>query len=271
MEKKFTAAGIVVMANGLTTVQFSNDLETCINALVGDKAQRIDFVQLPTAMSKEEALVYISALEKFSSEEDQRIIGDASDCGVDRLRDPCPRDPSAYPMRGDSQSDQLAQRPQLDLDAPEPRSAAPLPRAGDAVRMVVVPRRAGRVDEQGAQKRNAHKASKSFISGNDEDVFMVTVDARLVVDGKFLFELHATHGFPLSFAVDRVFSCGYEIDWVGFIEAARGNGRWDFQTHDSILHALEDAEVQKEKVKAIMDRFKVYVMRNPHPMMVGIK
>lgn len=79
MSKQITAAGIVVMANGLTTVRYTVDMVSRIKRLISEKAQRIDFVQLPTAMNKEEALAYISTLEKFSSEEDQRIIGDASD------------------------------------------------------------------------------------------------------------------------------------------------------------------------------------------------
>ena len=77
MSKQFTVAGIVVMANGLTTVRFSNDLETRIKTLVGDKAWRIDFVQLPTAMNNEEALDHLASLSQFSSEEDQAIIADA--------------------------------------------------------------------------------------------------------------------------------------------------------------------------------------------------
>lgn len=79
MEKKFAAAGIVVMANGLTTVRYTVDMISRVKKLISEKAQRIDFVELPEAMNKEQALAYISALEKFSSEEDQRIIGDASD------------------------------------------------------------------------------------------------------------------------------------------------------------------------------------------------
>lgn len=79
MEKQFTVAGIVTMSNGLTTVRFTNDMIGRIKTLVAGKAQRIDFVELPEPMNKEQALAYISTLEKFSSEEDQRIISDAND------------------------------------------------------------------------------------------------------------------------------------------------------------------------------------------------
>jgi ribosomal protein L19 len=48
---------------------------------------------------------------------------------------------------------------------------------------------------------------------------------------------------------------------VDFIEAARKNKRWDFQTIEVITHALEDAQVESKE--EIINRAKLYMMRSP--------
>lgn len=90
---------------------------------------------------------------------------------------------------------------------------------------------------------------------------------KTMFDGAQLFELKATYGFPLDFAIEKIFSAGWAIEWAGFIEAARRNKRWDYQTYEELQHALADAEVDKDVAKAIIDRFKVYVIANPHPVL----
>lgn len=57
------------------------------------------------------------------------------------------------------------------------------------------------------------------------------------------------------------------IDWVGFIETARKNSWWDFQTYKLLVHALADAQIAPDKQKGSLDRFKLYVLKNPHPRM----
>ena len=83
-----------------------------------------------------------------------------------------------------------------------------------------------------------------------------------VFNGAKLFELKATHGFPLDFALDRIINeKGMSVSWVDFIEAARKNKRWDFQTIEVITHALEDAQVASKE--EIINRAKLYMMKSP--------
>jgi alanyl-tRNA synthetase len=85
---------------------------------------------------------------------------------------------------------------------------------------------------------------------------------RTVFNGAKLFELKATHGFPLDFALDRIINeKGMPISWVDFIEAARKNKWWDFQTIEVITHALEDAQVASKE--EIINRAKLYMMKSP--------
>lgn len=78
--------------------------------------------------------------------------------------------------------------------------------------------------------------------------------------GKKLFELRATHGLPLDFALDSILP-QMMVDWPGYIEAARENGRWDFQTLGEITHALIDQPAGYRA--AVIAGFKNYVMANP--------
>lgn len=97
--------------------------------------------------------------------------------------------------------------------------------------------------------------------------------AVAVFPGRELFILKATHGVPLDFAIDHIMAADHYglrcvIEWASYIEEARRNKRWDFQTYDDIRHALEDCEYySKEDQKEILDRFKAYVLKHPHPEM----
>lgn len=97
--------------------------------------------------------------------------------------------------------------------------------------------------------------------------------AVVVFPGRELFNLKATHGVPLDFAIDHIMAADHHglrcvIEWPSYIEEARRNKRWDFQTYDDIRHALEDCEsYSKEFQKEILDRFKAYVLKYPHPEM----
>ena len=89
--------------------------------------------------------------------------------------------------------------------------------------------------------------------------------------GRVLFNLKATHGIPLDFAIDHILNANPDgprcfIEWPSYIEEARRNKRWDFQTYDDIRHALEDCvSYSKEQQKEILDRFKIFVLKYPHP------
>ncbi|HXU93370.1 MAG TPA: hypothetical protein VFP33_06910 [Gallionella sp.] len=87
-----------------------------------------------------------------------------------------------------------------------------------------------------------------------------------LVEGKWVFDLKATHGLPLDFALDRIINeKNLAIEWVGFIEEARRNKWWDFQTLEVITHAMQDAMLPRDMQSAILDQFKLYVLNNPHP------
>lgn len=88
--------------------------------------------------------------------------------------------------------------------------------------------------------------------------------------GEVLFNMKATHGIPLDFALDKIINQnGMAVDWVAYLEAARDNKRWDYQTYEDICHAMVDAELPLDMQAAIKKRFQIYVMKNPHPAMAG--
>ena len=84
-------------------------------------------------------------------------------------------------------------------------------------------------------------------------------------DGAALFELKATHGFPLDFAIDRITEAGVGIDWNGFVEAARMNGWWDFQTYEVVSHALEDAGLPPMDRDSVRGNLRRFILACPHP------
>jgi alanyl-tRNA synthetase len=97
-----------------------------------------------------------------------------------------------------------------------------------------------------------------------------TIDGKLLFSGRTLFELRSTHGLPLDFALSRVITgLGMAVDWVGFIETARRNNWWDYQTYEVICHGMEDAGLPKEMQSAIRTRFQKYVLLHQHPKMSG--
>ena len=86
--------------------------------------------------------------------------------------------------------------------------------------------------------------------------------------GHKLFELKSSQGLPLDFAIDRIINdAGMRVEWPSFIEAARKNKWWDYQTYEALCHALEDAGVDKNVQEGIRRGFQKYVLANPHPLM----
>lgn len=103
-----------------------------------------------------------------------------------------------------------------------------------------------------------------------DGVVGLTEDMKQMFRGDVLFDLKCTHGFPLDFALDRIINDeGMAVDWVAFIEAARKNNWWDYQTYDVLCHAMEDAAVPREMQAEIRLRFQRYVMANEHPKMTN--
>ena len=91
-----------------------------------------------------------------------------------------------------------------------------------------------------------------------------------LICGKVIFHLKTTHGIPLDMVIDLVINIQEKaIDWVGFIQEARHNGWWDFQTHKQILHALKSADVPQHIQAGIERGFIRWVLANEHPAMLG--
>jgi len=71
----FKVAGITVH-NGNAKVRFTDDMIRRIKQFTKGGASRVDFVELPTEMTKVEALKYLATLPEFASAADQATIAD---------------------------------------------------------------------------------------------------------------------------------------------------------------------------------------------------
>ena len=71
----FTVVGITEH-NGNVKVRFTDDMVRRVKQFSKGGASRIDFIELPNAMTKIEALKYMLTCKEFSSENDQATIQD---------------------------------------------------------------------------------------------------------------------------------------------------------------------------------------------------
>ena len=76
MSKTFKVAGITVH-DGNAKVRFTDDLVRRIKQFNKGGATRVDFVELPSAMSKVEALQHLLAHASFQSPSDQATLNDS--------------------------------------------------------------------------------------------------------------------------------------------------------------------------------------------------
>lgn len=74
--KLFKVAGITVHGDS-TKVRFTDDLIRRIKQFTKGGATRADFVELPSAMTKVDAIKYLQGHEKFQSASDQSVLADA--------------------------------------------------------------------------------------------------------------------------------------------------------------------------------------------------
>jgi hypothetical protein len=72
----FKVAGIVTIHNSNAKVRFTDDMVRRIKQFTKGGASRVDFVELPSAMTKIEALKYLATLPEFASASDQATISD---------------------------------------------------------------------------------------------------------------------------------------------------------------------------------------------------
>jgi len=71
----YTVVGITVH-NGNAKVRFTDDMARRVKQFTKGGATRVDFVTLPNAMNKIDALKYVLTLPEFASAEDQATIND---------------------------------------------------------------------------------------------------------------------------------------------------------------------------------------------------
>jgi hypothetical protein len=71
----FKVAGITIH-NGNAKVRFTDDMVRRIKQFTKGGASRVEFVELPSEMTKVEALKYIATLPEFASASDQATIAD---------------------------------------------------------------------------------------------------------------------------------------------------------------------------------------------------
>jgi hypothetical protein len=70
--------------NGNVKVRFTHDMVRRVKQFSKGGAERIDFVELPTEMTKIDALKYMLTCKEFSSEDDQATINDTLE---DKIRE----------------------------------------------------------------------------------------------------------------------------------------------------------------------------------------
>lgn len=88
-------------------------------------------------------------------------------------------------------------------------------------------------------------------------------DGRNLFPGDRLFQLRATHGLPIGDAIHRIYSATTGVDWVSFIEEARRNGWYDFQTIEAIENAFLDCDFDKAFALNVIKRMKHWMLTNP--------
>lgn len=75
-EQLFKVAGITTH-NGNSKVRFTDDLIRRVKQFTKGGATRIDLMELPSAMTKLEALKFLQSHADYQSPDDQALIGDA--------------------------------------------------------------------------------------------------------------------------------------------------------------------------------------------------
>jgi alanyl-tRNA synthetase len=94
----------------------------------------------------------------------------------------------------------------------------------------------------------------------------VEMQSMMMFQGSKVFRLKDTHGVPLDFTLDKIVNqLGGTVEWPSFIEAARSAGWRDFMTYEALCHGMQDADLPLLMQEAIQERFKLYVLTNPHP------
>lgn len=77
-DKMFSVAGIVTDGKGRTKVRYCNDLVGRVKLFTkNSENKRVEFVELPSSMSKPDVIKFLMTSDKFASAEDQMVLSDA--------------------------------------------------------------------------------------------------------------------------------------------------------------------------------------------------
>jgi hypothetical protein len=110
------------------------------------------------------------------------------------------------------------------------------------------------------------RTNQDFLTwSNVKGEVLLTNKVEGLFPGEYLFELKDTMGLPLEFSASTVLNKEIKIEWPSFIEKARKAGWWDFQTYEVLLYLEEELSEYKEYMQGVIDRFKIYVLKYPHP------
>ena len=97
--------------NGNVKVRFTHDMVRRVKQFAKGGASRIDFVELPTEMTKIDALKYMLTCREFSSEDDQATIQDTLE---DKERE-ARKGSGTVKVKGTVSLDAIKNRPRKDV------------------------------------------------------------------------------------------------------------------------------------------------------------
>jgi len=98
----------------------------------------------------------------------------------------------------------------------------------------------------------------------DEPIYNPLAKTQYVAyPGDKFFHLKTTHGVSWTVAVYLVMvKYRFVIDWISFVQEARKNKWYDFQTVKAIESSLQESGVDRTLVDGIMLRMKHYMQNN---------
>jgi hypothetical protein len=97
--------------NGNVKVRFTHDMVRRVKQFSKGGASRIDFVELPTEMTKIDALKYMLTCREFSSEDDQATIQDTLEDKIKEAR----KGAGTVKVKGTVSLDAIKNRPRKDV------------------------------------------------------------------------------------------------------------------------------------------------------------
>jgi alanyl-tRNA synthetase len=93
-----------------------------------------------------------------------------------------------------------------------------------------------------------------------------TLKVSKVIPGKKIYELKATHGFPLVCALDELKKEGLVVDWVGYFKASLEEGQVFEKevkgVENAILDAYDEEYLERWKRRSLSHLYKLLKEHN---------